>query len=155
MRQVIAVCGQSAVGKATLIQRLIDSDVDLRNRFEIGDHAIVTAGAKFGTLPDVVDNASVVVWKWQWRNDDWFRRLLSKYPKARHRAIVLWLPPSIHAQRMKSKWPKRSFSQQSSQRSFNNRIAPHFKRKVRRLGIEVELVDASTTLFVTLEKWPE
>jgi hypothetical protein len=157
MKQVIAVCGPSAVGKATLIKRILDGDQMLRDRFGIGDQTVVASGARFGPLRQQDAMQDVLLWKRQCDNDGWFCDLLQRYPEAEHRAIVIWLPPAVHFERMVEKWPRRArkSSPETLRKAFPTKFTPHFRDELPQLGITVELVDGSTSSFALLEGWPQ
>lgn len=111
-RQFVAVCGPSAVGKATLIQALRDR-ADLRKRFGIDRGAIKAFDANFGLLDLVrATSADIIVWKWQFDSHWFVDNLRLDFPSpVVHRAIWLWRPWEEHAADFARKYPNDSGSE--------------------------------------------
>jgi hypothetical protein len=91
----------------TFMDRLLD-DSELRERFSILGPKIEAFGPppkqgfrakhSFRPLGDVSKtDADTVLWKWQFANHDYVCRLRRLYPRAEHRAILLWRPWEDHA----------------------------------------------------------
>jgi hypothetical protein len=99
--QCISVCGHSAVGKKTLIQKLLDNyPAGLRERFgltgSIGAYGYCDLFRPLAqSLQCQEDN---LIHFWQNNNHCWIERLRVQFPCARHRVILLWRPWDVHRQ---------------------------------------------------------
>ncbi len=110
-------------------------------------------------------NADTVLWKWQFDNHYYICRLRTRYPLARHRAILLWRPWEDHAR----DWAKVYHTHNRGSQPAN---ITELKRQWRKLlglwyrdmpdnvlpdddvrwPLELELGDAST--YDPMEAWP-
>lgn len=103
---IMSLCGPSACGKATLMDRLMREDAsDVRSLLRIPDGQLITVGEgdEFHAKPEVptVGNSDIIVHKWQLNRDiysdtlavmpeiDWMKE---QFPTTPHRIVFMWLP---------------------------------------------------------------
>lgn len=158
-RKVVSFYGLSAVGKKTLMRRLLHPmGGHYRGRFGIPE-GVEAFGPSFAPGDHCRDadrivaaietsRAPVVLNQWQWDLDGVVDRLLSEHPEWKHYAIVLYRAPEQHAvdihlyrdeeptaDRLRARW---------------GRMAEVLAEKESR-GLAVEVVDASSDNYWTID----
>ncbi len=155
MTAYISVCGLSAVGKKTLIRRLLQDNDDTRQRF-----SVLTPVRAFGRSFDSLDNIhdlheGSVIHQWQWANDSLIETLMERHPKSTHRVIVLWRPFKLQYQDILNVYGNSwQGTLDQLRQNWTDRIIPRFRDHIpNRYGIEVELVESSTAQYPSLTNW--
>ena len=166
-RLYLSICGDSAVGKSTLIKKLLENESGLRERFGI-DHGTVEA---FGYcfLGEVQERnrtwardihhsvADCVLHQWQSKHHHVVAELREQNPTCEHRIVLLWRPWEQH-------WRDYAVKHQQNVRKHGHSIATlvkNWRAKIRqkfgesseiqkKYGIPVELVNGSTSDYERL-----
>ena len=154
--QIVSLVGPTRVGKGTLVDNLRAGRNGVRERFGIhGSMGFYCRKAetrsgqtKFQPRHEMFQapHPQVIVFKWQYRDENLVSVLKEAFPDARHRAIVLWRPVrdrSADLRKERRLW----------HRDIHGRFAPG--KEVPCLDVEVELVDARTDDYAPLAEWPD
>ena len=158
---VLSICGDSRVGKGTLIDKINYDEKGIRERFGIrglpefyATRKVTRSGKTvYRSTEEMYENPSgCIVYRWQYKGDDEIARLLSFYPDVRHHIVLLWRPWNQH-QCDRDQHPT---SRHSARAAWKKMILPRFRKNGRlaKLGITIELVDASKDLYTVMD-WPE
>lgn len=152
-KQVFFVLGQSAMGKASFIRKMLDpANAQLKQRFGIASEDSVEG---YGWNLPIRDNrlmwrsnADVIFHKWQYKTHDLIAKFVKDHPHFDHRVIVIWRP-----------FDKALDGWHSRQMQLNGKIThpqkletwindwPNFVKHVddlRSLGLEVLVVSGET-----------
>lgn len=92
--EYISICGLSAVGKKTLILKLLNGE--LRERFAL-QGSVEAYGNSFRPLTDIFDaHDDHVLHQWQMATHQVIEDLRNAFPSNRHRVIIIWRPWAQH-----------------------------------------------------------
>ncbi len=155
-RQFISVCGNSGVGKKTLIRALLaDESRALRDRFGVEEGTAAAHGfyREFHPLALVFEaTEDCILHFWQYDHHHWIECLRRTFPGARHRVILLWRPWAEHSATIVARGGSWQPSPGDLERAWHDLYVPRF-RGIEATGVEFELVDASTPLYDPIP-WP-
>jgi hypothetical protein len=153
--QYISICGHSAVGKKTLIAKLLDNgQADLRERFGLGGK-IEAYGLcnQFQPLARIFEaQEDCIIHFWQDKSHPWIECLRRTFPNDRQRVILLWRPWDIHSKDLISRNNDYKPTATEVESHWHDHIVPLF-RGIEQTGVEFELVNASTPNY-DLMPWP-
>ena len=158
MRQYVSICGHSAVGKKTLIHKILSTNGSkLRNRFDLS--ANIQAYERQSSLDKLpllreIFNAEeeCVLHFWQDKSHPWIECLRRTFTEDRHRVVLLWRPWDIHSAAQIDRQNEYKPSPMDLESHWHDHIVPLF-RGIEATGIEFELVDASTATYERRD-WP-
>lgn len=147
--QIIAVCGQSAVGKSTFLERLRKGEDIARRRLGIETGTVAVCGPGFAPLNAEHIAKDHVAWKWQFDIHHWIELLFKDYSLIRHRIVVLLAEPEEHRRRWieKHRTTNREFTDSLGRAVYDEHmrlLARTIRPTAGRLGIPLEFFDATT-----------
>lgn len=161
-KQFVSICGMSACGKKYLIERLIGSNPQWKQRFGLdgtlgvyGKHDASRVALKppEGMLSAPED---CVLFFWQYATHEWIAKLKAEFPMARHRVILLWRPWEEHRKAFldPNRLPKERYTADALKWVWKNEIIPRFKEIESQTGVELELLAVSQDSYNPIP-WPE
>jgi hypothetical protein len=162
MRQYVSICGHSAVGKKSLVKRLLlPEGQSIRERFGMAGELAAFGDANHPSFnPAPVEKMlsaqqDCVLHFWQFSTHPWIANLQLHFPSDRHRVILLWRPWHIHVQAFlePGRVPSYRPDVEGLKWVWREKIIPLF-RPVEQSGVEFELVDASTPNYDAIQ-WPK
>jgi hypothetical protein len=154
-RQFISICGNSGVGKKTLIRALLAAEPqDLRDRFGVeGTVAAHGFSREFHPLGLVFEaTEDCILHFWQYDHHHWIECLRRAFSVARHRVILLWRPWAEHSATIVARGGAWRPSPSVLEGAWHELYVPRF-RGIEATGVEFELVNASTQLYDRMP-WP-
>jgi hypothetical protein len=168
-RTYLSICGDSAVGKSTLIRKLLADSDGLRRRFHIETGTVEAYGPCFyGDGPAwnerwreqiVVTTADVVLYQWQHKNHELIGQLYSRFPDCEHRVVLIWRPWEEHwndyRQKHRATAERAKHSVQTLKCHWRTEIRPRFEELQNETRIRIELVNGSSPRYDRLDHWPE
>lgn len=144
------ICGPSAVGKRTLIEKLTHpQNIDLRARFGIAGSVEHLQGDPQGGLQGTADHVLI---KWQFGNHV---AITTCRAVGTTRIVLLWRHFEDRLRDMRRRrscdWDA-TVSEDVIRQEW--RRVSHLFRELEKAGVPVELVDASVTGYPPLTAWP-
>lgn len=164
-KQVVSLVGPTCVGKGTLAYRLSQDIRGVRERFGIdGEMEFYCRktktrcdGLQFRKRHEMFQppHPAVIIFKWQYRDENLIEMLCEAFPKAKHRAIVCWRP--LNQRLASARQQFRGKNERQEVRLWRKNVRDKFShgKEVPKIGVHVELVDASTKEYAPLENWPD
>lgn len=150
--EYISICGLSAVGKKTLILKLLDGE--LQERFAL-QGSVEAYGSSFRPLAEIFDaDDDHVLHQWQMATHHVIEELRDAFPSNRHRVIVIWRPWAQHLndKKMYRRYEMTDAPTQSEiTDAWHHEIVPRFQVQLPALGFDVELVNGSAPDYDRLE----
>jgi hypothetical protein len=160
----LSICGESAVGKITLIEKLLSKKGNLRKRFGIDDGTVDAYGVCFSEGERKRDpdwkakmhqsQKDIVLFEWQYKDRDVINEFVKSYPNAEHRIVLIWRSWRDHWRDLQLKHPylvKNGFNLDKLKRQWRKLWKPMFQA----IQLQVELVNGSTPEYDKMDEWPE
>ena len=147
-RQVLWICGFSAVGKKTLVEKLMAGT--LRERFGILG-TVEAFGDSYLPLAQIAETrAEYIVCQWQSNLDSDIEALRATLPTVPHRIVLIWRPWHEHLADWVSVYGAESINPPTElmlAQAWIDVIVPRFRDDLPEQGVPVELVDGSTPRY--------
>lgn len=164
----LSICGDSAVGKITLIKKLLADEENLRERFGIGEGTVDAFGVCYSqgeckrdpewTKMMHQSEKDVLLFEWQWRDHSIIGELFNSYPNDEHRIILIWRPWKEHWRDFQRKHPQlveNGYSLNTLKEHWRGKWKPIFQKIEEDGEKPVELVNGATHEYDRMEEWPE
>jgi hypothetical protein len=168
-KQVISICGDSGVGKQTLIEAIDARSKEILDRFAIGESFSLhssspetrIAKTKLHSLDQMyqLPSAETIIFRWQFRDHAHIQKLLREFPEARHRVILLRRPWRSHARTVLGDKADDEIAMErtvsklrlSWKTFFYSQFGP--ESYASRKGVQIELVDGNSPTYPQIADW--